>query len=342
MPEEELGRLDPVFVQLVAHLGLPGSDKLDPRACVRRVRQIAERVGGCTERQMYWFRREPADFEHSEAYFRALCLATVLQREFGVRYDPAKIPRDAPFGVEDTTAQGALFGSGGTCASLPVLYASVGRHLGYPLKLVSCYVTKEVTHLFVRWEGPGDRFNVETTGTGLCVRTDGEYRTGKYGGMTAECERLGRFLVSKTPRMELAGFLHSRAGFRRRGGDRRLAAEAFAWAFALDPLNVLEEDHLRLSLNDWTDWAQARTPPGFPAVTLERPRGHRFFPDSLPAHYEDQMLGLSAVEDLLLDAEYAGVWERMRRGEWRGRGPNRATVRYRPDGTSETTLTLSA
>jgi hypothetical protein len=31
----------------------------------------------------------------------------------------------------------------------------------------------------------------------------------------------------------------------------------------------------------------------------------------------------------------------MRRGEWKGRGPNHATIRYAPDATSEATVTFN-
>jgi hypothetical protein len=342
MPEDELGRVDVSFAQFVAHMGLPGSENLDPWECFRKKKAITARVRTFTDRAMDRFRRRPSDFEDSEAYFRALCLATVLQKEFGVRYDPTKIPRDVPFGVEDTTAHGILFGNGGTCASLPVLYASVGRALGYPLKLVSCYVTRDITHLFARWDGPDDRFNIETTGTGLCAKIDEDYRTGKYSEMTPECERLGRFMLSKTPRMELAGFLQSRALHWMRAGNKKFRTETLAWAFALDPLNKLREDQLKLSLNDWTSWTEGLQPPGFPSITIGHPRGHRFFPDTLPWDYEHQIMGLMAVDRLLSDPQLQKVWQKMFAGQWKGRGPNRALIDFRPDGTSEETLEFNA
>ena len=48
------------------------------------------------------------------------------------------------------------------------------------------------------------------------------------------------------------------------------------------------------------------------------------------------------VENLLRDPEYGRVWERMRRGEWRGQGPNVAEVDFSPDGSSEVSLRLNA
>lgn len=68
----------------------------------------------------------PAEYENSWAYFRTLVLITVLQRDLGLRYNPAKVPDDAPFEPADVFIHGAIQGKGGTCASLPVVYAAIG------------------------------------------------------------------------------------------------------------------------------------------------------------------------------------------------------------------------
>jgi hypothetical protein len=83
-------------------------------------------------------------------------------------------------------------------------------------------------------------------------------------------------------------------------------------------------------------------PQGFPAISIGHPRGHRRFPDALPWNYEHQILGLLSVDRLLHDPDLMNVWEKMRRGEWKGRGPNRTNIDYRPDETSELTLELHA
>lgn len=333
-PEEVIGTLDLAFMQFVALAGLPGSEDLNPWGCMRRLNAMADRVEARTNAAMHLFRHNPADHENSEAYFRALGLATVLQKDFGVGYDKAKAPREVPHKVEDKTVHGIIYGNGGTCASLPVLYAAVGRRLGYPIKLVHSFVDEETGHVFARWDGDGARFNIEATATGLATPPDDYYRAGKYK-MTPQMEAWGRYMLSLSPKEEFAGFLTERARLWGRAGNRRLKAECAAWAFALDPPNVVHEDYLKISLNEWTRWTKEREPPGFPSIEIETPRGHRFFPDALPRHYEQQILGLTAVEHLLLDAEYGKVWERMRRGEWRRKGPNTAVIAYRHDGSSE-------
>src|SRR5207248_3148951 len=125
-------------------------------------------------------------------------------------------------------------------------------------------------------------------------------------------------------------------------GNRVLAAEAFAWAWGLDPDNGFHENHFKMFMREWLQWAGAHQPPGFPDLTVGKPSGYRFFPDTLHEDYEQDILALTAVERLLCQPDVQNVWEQMRRGEWKGRGPNRAVVEYRPDGTSTLSLELKA
>jgi hypothetical protein len=156
--------------------------------------------------------------------------------------------------------------------------------------------------------------------------------------MAPEVERKGNFLVSQTPRGELASFLQERAMRWREVGNRQYAAEAFAWALALDPANGFHEDHLKLFLNEWKRWSNARKPAQFPELFIGLPPGFRFFPDSLPMDYERDFFGQLSLDALLRNPKWAEMWERMRRGEWTGRGPARALIDYRTDGAIQVTL----
>lgn len=54
---------------------------------------------------------------------------------------------------------------------MPVLFAAIGRRLGYPL-----FIVRGMEHLFLRWEEPnGERFNIESTSVGFDPRNDGHY-----------------------------------------------------------------------------------------------------------------------------------------------------------------------
>jgi hypothetical protein len=117
----------------------------------------------------------------------------------------------------------------GTCSSLPVLQVAVGRRLGYPLKLVT---TKG--HLFVRWEGAGERFNIEATGQGVNRFTDDYYRHWPLEVTAAEAAAEG-YLKSLAPPEELAVFLSIRGMCLREAGRMGEAASAFAAAARLAP-----------------------------------------------------------------------------------------------------------
>jgi hypothetical protein len=176
LSDPELGQIDLAEVNLGCAADLPDAAPLPYAECLDRLNHYARCVQHYTDRRMPEFRNQPKAYDCSEGIFRMVCLVTLLQRQFGVGYNPAKTGEDAPFDTADTFIHGALVGDGGTCASLPVIYAAVGRRLGYPLKLVSTNC-----HGFVRWDQPGgERFNIEVNDTGLNCDPDGYYRTGRY------------------------------------------------------------------------------------------------------------------------------------------------------------------
>lgn len=103
-------------------------------------------------------------------------------------------------------AQHLMKGGFGSCASLPVVFCSVGRRFGYPLKLV-----RSKDHLFLRWDDArsGNRFNIECTSHGFLTPPDDYYRT--WPVVCSEQEIVSnRWLRSLTPREELETFLDQR------------------------------------------------------------------------------------------------------------------------------------
>jgi hypothetical protein len=218
--------------------GLPGTAGIDPRALVMTLDGMAARVRTETERHLYRFRRNPGDYENSEGFFRMLMLTVVLAEDFGIHYDPDRIsspgatnPSDGFFAhPEDVFLVGVLGPKRvGTCSSMPVLYVAVGRRLGYPLKLVT---TKG--HLFVRWEGRGERFNIEATSHGLNCFSDDYYRHWPFE-ITREEEAAEGYLKSLSPAEEAAVFLSIRGMCLRESGRIGEAAQAFTEAARLAP-----------------------------------------------------------------------------------------------------------
>jgi hypothetical protein len=297
LSDAELAGHDVAAVNLACAAGLPGAENLDVGRCLARLDDWAGHVGRETTRCAAQFRGNPAAFDNSWGYFRALVLATVLQQDCGVRYDPALIDDDGFFGdAANLFLHGVLTGRGGTCSSLPPVYVAVGRRLDYPLKLV-----QTGSHLFARWDAPstGERFNVECTAHGLNCHPDDYYRAWPLPTTPEEVERSG-WLVSLTPCEELGAFLAGRGHCCQDNRRHREAATAYAWAASVAPRQGGHEACLRVALRRWREeLAQvARSP--LPPVTLpDRPRR---FP-ALSLDCEREVAHLEAVESLLRAGE---------------------------------------
>ena len=192
-------------------------------------------------------------------------------------------------------------------------YAAVGRRLGYPLKLVAAR-GPNYGHFFVRWDDPhGERFNIEVNNHGLDCPSDDQYRQGFYQ-TRPDWEQSGSILKSMTPREELAAFMVQRTGCLGDEGRMRHKAEAYAWAIALAPHNVLHRAFLNLTLDEWHRQLQEQKPQGFPEY-LDIRYPPRRFPASLPVDFERHIVGLTITEFMLKDSTVnQDLWEPMRRG----------------------------
>jgi hypothetical protein len=314
LPEQHLASLDMAEVNLACAVGLPDADRFDPQTVLARLDKWADHARRYTEHCLPQFHAGPSQFNHSEGYFRILALVTALQRDMGLTYNIDKIADDAPFDANDTFLMGAVCGAGGTCASIPVVIAAVGRRLGYPIKLVAAR-SQGIGHLFARWDDPqGERFNIEASGEGLNTFSDQEYRTGEYE-ITAEQEEKLCLLKSLTPREELADFITQR-GFRwLELGKMRQAVEAFGFAYGLAPHNRGYHNTLARTLQTWHNEIEARKPPRFPALRFRPSPPPRLYPFGLAEGIERDILGMMAQECLLNAADLNQQWwEPLRRG----------------------------
>jgi hypothetical protein len=238
LPTDQLNRMDLATVNLLCARGLPGAENCDVERCLRILDAMAGRIEAETTRHQYRFRRNPAEFENSEGFFRMLMVMVVLAEDFGIRYnlERASPPSsgaaaDGFFADSRDVFLHGLLGPTrqGTCSSMPVLYVALGRRLGYPLKLVT---TKG--HLFAQWEDGRERFNIEVTGKGLNRFDDSYYRQWPFTVTDEEVKAEG-YLKSLTPAEELAVFLSIRAMCLREAERTSEAAEAFAAAARLAP-----------------------------------------------------------------------------------------------------------
>ena len=226
-------------MDLLCAEGLPGTDDLKIEESLTTLDQWAQHAKSETERNFHHFRSDPAEFENSEGYFRMLILATVVYEDFGIRYNPRWIAPPQPMiendhffaDAQDVFVHGVIGPRRmGTCSSMPVFYVALGRRLGYPLKLVS---TKG--HLFVRWDTPSDRFDVDATGKGMNRYTHERYKQWPFPVTDEEIKANGYF-KSMTPAEELSAFLSIRAMCLSEAGKKpeTIAAASAACRFAPD------------------------------------------------------------------------------------------------------------
>jgi regulator of sirC expression with transglutaminase-like and TPR domain len=238
LPESELARYPVESLNHACAAGLPGSEGWDAHATERTIGDMAQHVAFETRRHAYRFQQTPQEYENSEAIFRLLYLANVLQQDCGVGYSKDLIGRrgdDFPHNVDTLFLRGLLRGRGGSCASLPVLYLAVGRRLGYPLRLVAAHC-----HWFLRWDDPatGERINMECSNAGGFGGFPDEHYLSWPTAVTPEQARMARYLVSMSPRQELAAFLQHRADCWMDAGRYGPGLQAFAYSLSLDPENL--------------------------------------------------------------------------------------------------------
>ncbi len=244
----QIGEYDIALLDLLCAEGLPGAEAMNPQDCIATLDGWAERVRSETERNLHRYRANPREFDSSEAYFRMLMMAVVVYEDFSVRYNPERIsspgavdPNDHFFAdSRDIFLHGLLQPTlnhqpstlnlrFGTCSSMPVLYIAIGRRLGYPLKLVT---TK--SHLFLRWEGAGERFNLEATGKGMNRYDDKHFKQWPFPVTEEEIQADG-YLKSLTPVEELALFFSLRGHCLKDAGRMSEAVTSYTAAVRLVP-----------------------------------------------------------------------------------------------------------
>ncbi len=291
-------------MNLACAWGLPGAEQLDVEGCIRTLDEWAEDVRRYTQ----WaadqeFRANPAAFENSCGLYRAAALVTYLQQKVGLQYDHVTSQSDDFLkDSRNLFIHGVIQTRRGTCSSLPPLYVAVGRRLGYPLKLVStCF------RLFVRWEGEGERFNVECTSRGLNTYPDEHYLHWPKAITREEAERHG-LLKAFTRRGELALFSNTRGNCWLANARCAEAAASFAWAHELAPEIPAYQGMVQKTIRHWQEKLRKRFPEElFPRMDVYLPP--RQFP-ALPVEVEGQFYHLDMAERLLEDPRYQAAWWR--------------------------------
>lgn len=282
-------------------LGLPGSEGLDVEKCVRWVDEAARLVAQKTKGYFYQFKERPEEFGHSEGAFRMGWLVTLLQRDLGVRYRQDLVPvsdHDFLKRADHLFIHGIIQGKGGTCASLPSLYAAVGRRLGYPLRLVACK-----RHGFVRWDGRGERFNIEATAQGYLSHPD-EHDLKWPFETTPEEVRRYKFLENETAEEEVAGFIWQRGHVLSHNGRLGDAAFEYLRAYLWAPGQETIVQAMAAAIRCWGNELRSRMGRWVPGLTVcQAPLLHPDLPEALRND-----LNYFNVLEMMLDRP---VWKRL-------------------------------
>ncbi len=225
-------------MNLLCAEGLPGAENLNVDECLATLDQWAQHAKREIERNYHHFREDPAYYYHSEAFYKMLMLSVVVYEDFGVRYNPKLIASPSETRGDDHFFADSrdilihgLVGTQrmGTCSSMPVFYIALGRRLGYPLKLA-----KAKGHLFMRWDSPTEKFDIDATGKGLNKYDDEYYKQWPFPLTKTDIQEED-YLKSLSPREELSVFLSIRGACQTDNGHLGDALASFNLAYRYAP-----------------------------------------------------------------------------------------------------------
>lgn len=188
MPLDQLEKVDLARMNLLCAEGLRGSENLDVEDCLRTLDAWTHHVERETKRNFHHFAERPKEFNSSIPYYQMGMMGTVLAEDLRIQYNPERERQllEKPVSKQSVEDANAFFSSStdvfihgllsgkhyGTCASMPFLYAAIGRRLGCPVTIAA-----RKYHLYVRYEGGnGEHLNMEATeNRGFATPTDDEY-----------------------------------------------------------------------------------------------------------------------------------------------------------------------
>jgi hypothetical protein len=276
----------------------------------------------------HW-QRDPAQFDHSKPLFLMVSMVTALKRHCGLRYAPGaigKTPTD-PFEFDEQFIHGAIQGEGGTCATLPLVFVTVGRRLGYPMRLVN-----NQRHVFCRWDDPttGERVNLEGSSEGVDSFPDDHYRNWPEPITNPEDERAYGWLESWTPKRELANSIAQRGYVWADHGEHRKATDCFLVAAELDAGHATYPQAANTTIGRWQQEVRRRCPRGFSRdVRVNLNPNRRRWP-GVPWEVERQVAAIHTTEWCLRHPDHETQWwEPLRQGRPpRSAVPTTITVDY--------------
>ena len=269
----DLENVDIARMNLLCAEALPGAENLNVNERLATLDQWAQHIKSEIDRNHHHFTDDPKFFYNSEAFYKMLMMSEVLYEDYNIRYNPKWIAApgteqaDDHFFADsrDILIHGLVGDSRmGTCSSMPVLYIALGQRLGYPLKLA-----KAKGHLFMRWDSPTEKFDMDATGKGLNKYDDDEYKQWPFP-LSEQDIKDEDYLKSLSPKEELSVFLSIRGECQTEAEQPGDALASFNLAYKYAPTwkgNQVLLAHARARLARPTILVQQQPPmnPNIPA-----------------------------------------------------------------------------
>jgi hypothetical protein len=269
----DLEKVDIARMNLLCAEALPGAENLNVNETLATLDQWAQHIKSEIDRNHHHFTEDPKFFYNSEAFYKMLMMSEVLYEDYNIRYNPKWIAAPGTEQADDhffADSRDILIHGltdnqrMGTCSSMPVLYIALGRRLGYPLKLA-----KAKGHLFMRWDSPTEKFDMDATGKGLNKYDDEEYKQWPFP-LSEQDIKDEDYLKSLSPTEELSVFLSIRGECQTEAGQLGDALASFNLAYKYVPTwkgNQVLLSHARARLTRPVIYAQQQSPmnPNIPA-----------------------------------------------------------------------------
>lgn len=218
---DELERVDTGRMNLLCceWISDPATGRLDK--AMARLDDWTERVWLNEKRRLPHFQKFASRYDNSLAKYKAVNLALAIQRELKCGYNMSLVRSGAMQDVrtprffrhsDDVFISGLLRTGKGSCSSMPVLFVTLARRLGYPVRLA---MTRH--HLYCRWEDGRESFNMEISGEGVDDPSDDFYRGPPFS--PSEDEIRGEGLLRSLTNKEALGVFLETAGLNREANN---------------------------------------------------------------------------------------------------------------------------
>jgi hypothetical protein len=208
LPNEELGKVDPVVMNLVVAKGIPALANLDIDHYIRLADQWAADFRTQMPAMERCFHQESHLWQNDiDLFFIGMTFRYVAE-VLGVRYheDQTDIQQILYTNPSDLFLNGILDTRRGNCGTMALLHVILGNRIGMPVYLVRIW-----SHFLYRFDNGSKKINVEAT-----ITRPGKFFTGtdeqflaKFN-QPAKAKACGSDMHSLTPRQLLGTFIGMR------------------------------------------------------------------------------------------------------------------------------------